>query len=228
MHSNTRPFRSGPRRGMTLVEVLFASTISGIFLVGVIGFFIQALRIYDYDAKKLQVNRDLRAFTGELNDTAVYANYALVFPDFSTRTNVSPVTNPDTGDITTAGVNAPVTDGQSGDMLVLVFVDPENETRISRIVGYYRAASSGGEGPIRRFERTFTPSSTSSATSLLPATTTIDSWPEVIELSRGLSDGRLFHNFYGRSVMVKGEIISDSGAGRRATNTYNFTVSPRG
>ena len=64
---------------------------------------------------------------------------------------------------------------------------------------------------------------------LLPATSTLTSWPEVIELSQGLSDGRLFHNFYGRSVMVKGEIIQGDGKSTRmATNTYNFTISPRG
>ena len=51
----------------------------------------------------------------------------------------------------------------------------------------------------------------------------------MIELSEGLSDGRLFHNFYGRSVMVNGEIIQDTGKGARvASNTYNFTISPRG
>src|SRR5690606_9668705 len=97
-------------------------------------------------------------------------------------------------------------------------------------VGYYRAAeASGAPGPVRRFEREFHPSSTSSAISLLPPVSSIDSWPKVVELSDGLSNGRLFHNFYGRSVMVNGEIIQDSGGKTRvASNTYNFTISPRG
>ena len=51
---------------------------------------------------------------------------------------------------------------------------------------------------------------------------------EVIELSAGIASGKLFYNFYDRSVMVKGEIIHEGNAFRRASNTYNFTVSPRG
>jgi prepilin-type N-terminal cleavage/methylation domain-containing protein len=218
------------RRGLTLVELLIATTIAGVVTVGIFSVFLQALKIYDYDSKKLTVNRYIRDFTAELTENATFANYALIFPDFSTRANVSPVLNPDTGNIETAGINVPVEDGQSGDMLVLVFVDPANDKKIKRIVGYYRAAPTrGAAGPVRRFEREFEPSSDSTAVALLPANSTIEDWPQVIELSEGLSDGRLFHNFYGRSVMVNGEIIQDSGGRTRvASNTYNFTISPRG
>jgi len=215
---------------MTLVELLVATTIAGVVSAGILGVFIQSLKIYDYDTKKLTINRYIRDFTSELTENATFANYALIFPDFATRANVSPVLNPDTGNVETAGINVPVEDGQSGDMLVLVYVDPANDKKIKRIVGYYRAApSQGAAGPVRRFERDFETSSASSAVALLPAASTIDDWPEVIELSEGLSDGRLFHNFYGRSVMVNGEIIQDTGGKVRvASNTYNFTISPRG
>lgn len=215
---------------MTLTELLFATTIAGIVSVGVFGVFIQALKIYDYDNKKLTVNRYIRDFTAELTENATFANYALIFPDFSTRTQTVTVTNPDTGVTTTAGVSRQVEDGQSGDLLVLVYVDPEDDTRIERLVGYYRAAPSAGTpGPVRRFQLDFEPSTTTAAVNLLPATGSINTWPSVIELSEGLSDGRLFHNFYGRSVMVNGEIIQDTGKGARvASNTYNFTISPRG
>jgi len=49
----------------------------------------------------------------------------------------------------------------------------------------------------------------------------------VIELSRGLADERLFYNFWGRSVMVNGQIHHGNDA-KRVTETYNFTISPRG
>lgn len=217
-------------RGMTLTELLFATTIAGIVSVGIFGVFLQALKIYDYDSKKLTVNRYIRDFTADLTENATFANYALIFPDFSTRTQTVTVTNPDTGVTTTAGVSRQVEDGQSGDLLVLVYVDPEDDTRIERLVGYYRAApSAGAAGPVRRFQLDFEPSTTTPAVNLLPSTSSINTWPTVIELSEGLSDGRLFHNFYGRSVMVNGEIIQDTGKGVRvASNTYNFTISPRG
>jgi prepilin-type N-terminal cleavage/methylation domain-containing protein len=238
------PLPDRPRsRGMTLIEILVATTIAGIISAGLFSVFLQALHIIDYDEKKLTINRYIRDFTAELTDTATFANYALIVPDFSTRTSISPVLNADTGNIDTAGINVPVEDGQSGDMLVLVYVDPADDTRIERIVGYYRAALAVGEaGPVRRFELEFNPSTTTTALNLLPAASTINHWPEIIELSEGLSNGRLFHNFYGRSIMVNGEIIQENrvkgadgkyidgtGKGRRvASNTYNFTISPRG
>jgi prepilin-type N-terminal cleavage/methylation domain-containing protein len=223
-------FPRSRRRGLTLTEVIFATAIGAVVSAGLLGIFIQALRIYDYDDKKLQINRHVRDFTVSLTESATFANYALIFPDFSTRSQTVTVTNPDTGVTTTSGVSRQVEDGQSGDLLVLVYVDPTNDARISRLVGYYRAApATGAPGPVRRFELSFNPSSASSAISLLPALNTINTWPEVIELSEGLSDGRLFHNFYGRSVMVNGQIIQGTGRGARlASNTYNFTISPRG
>ncbi|MBC8011692.1 MAG: prepilin-type N-terminal cleavage/methylation domain-containing protein [Burkholderiales bacterium] len=227
------PGPSRLRRGMTLVEMLIAVTISGVVMTGMLSVFIQALKIYDYDKKKLMINRHIRKFTSELTESATFANYALIYPDFTTRKNIVTVTNPETGVITTVGVTLQKEDGQSGDMLVLAYVDPDDDTKIQRLVGYYRAAENSNDvnskGPVRRFELEFSPSSSSPAVDLLPATSTINTWPEVIELSQGLSDGRLFHNFYGRSVMVKGEIIQGDGKGTRmATNTYNFTISPRG
>ncbi len=220
-------------RGFTLTELLIGLTISTMVMAGILAVFIQALRIYYYEEKKLTINRHIRKFTSELSENATYANYALIFPDFYTRGNVATVTNPTTGATTTSGVSRQVDDGQSGDMLVLAFVDPDDDKKIQRIVGYYRSPENPNDptsrGPVRRFERTFSPSSALTAIELIPATSTLESWPQVIELSQGLSDGKLFHNFYGRSVMVKGEIVQGTGAGSRiATNTYNFTVSPRG
>jgi hypothetical protein len=116
--------------------------------------------------------------------------------------------------------------------MVLVYKDPANLSKIERIVGYYRAPSNPSdptsEGPVRKFDLTFSPSTTSALSSLLPATSTVGDHPEVIELSRGLSDGKLFYNYYDRSIMIRGEIIHRGTVTRRATNTYNFTVTPRG
>jgi hypothetical protein len=51
-------------------------------------------------------------------------------------------------------------------------------------------------------------------------------------MSKGLANGRLFYNIRSKSVMVNGQIIHRGGLGKtryeRATNTYNFTISPRG
>jgi hypothetical protein len=62
--------------------------------------------------------------------------------------------------------------------------------------------------------------------------------PIVVQLAQALAVGTsntegLFYDFKDRSVMVRGQII-ETGSGsatdvnRRAVNTYNFAVSPRG
>lgn len=219
-------------RGFTLTEVLMASTLGIILSVGAISLFIQGLNLYHYDTGKLLVNRDIRRFTNEMTDNATFANYFMIFRSFEDRTRTEEVEDPATGDTIDVTVEDSVNDGESGDFLVLVYQDPADTSKVSRIVGYFRAPDDpnddSSEGPVRRFDVTISPSSNADIWTLFPATSTANTHPEVIELSRGLSDGRLFYNFYDRSVMVKGQIFHSGSLGRQATNTYNFTISPRG
>lgn len=230
--SHTMKAMRNHRRGFSIVEMMTAVGILGIVSALVLNTYLQAVNIYSYDAGKIRVNRDIRAFTAEMTSNATYANYFLIYPNFDTRTKTVQVTDPDTGAVTNAVVDAAVNDGQSGDMLVLVFKDDEDDTRVSRLVGYYRAPSTAGdstsEGPVRCFDVSFSPSTNAAVNTLIPAVSTRNTNPEVIELSRGLANGMLFYNLYDRSVMVKGQIIHRGSLTKRATNTYNFTVSPRG
>lgn len=208
---------------MTLVEILVVLAILMLVVGGLLTFFIQSLNVYHYDSGKLLVNRDMRTFTSEITDNATYANYFIIYPSFTDRTVTS-------GSVTT---DAKRYAGESGNMLVLVFRDPSDDKKINRIVGYYRDPNAvNGEAPVRKFDRTISPSSSAEVWTLLPATSTAQTNEEVIELSKNIGSQELFYNFYGRSVMVKCDIIhrTDTGKNRyeRATNTYNFTVSPRG
>ncbi len=222
-------------RGMTLVEVIVATTILGFAMIGTLGFFIQALNMYHYDAGKLLVNRDIRALTSEMTNNATYANYFLIFPGYtnlSRSVNVQVDPEDPTQGFTTAVIDTSVNDGLSGDCLVLVYHDPNDNAKVSRLVGYFRAPgdplNAASEGPVRKFDITISPSSSLPVWQLMPTITDPSAYGEVIELSRGLADGRLFYNFYDRSVIVKGEIIHRGSLIKRATNTYNFTISPRG
>jgi len=215
--------RFARQRAMTLVEIMVVLGISMLVMGGLLGFFIQSLRIYHYDSGKLLVNRDMRKFTAEMTDNATYANYFLIYPSFTDRS------------ITANGVTADnkMYAGQSGNMLVLVYLDPADSTKISRLVGYYRdPLANAVEAPVRKFDRTINPSSSNSVWTLLPDTSTAQTNPEVVELSKNIGTQALFYNFKGRSILVKFEIIHHTGTGanryERATNTYNFTISPRG
>ena len=121
--------------------------------------------------------------------------------------------------------------------MLFVLKAPADDTKIRRIVGYYHDPDSDGLGPVRKFETLFSPTVTgTSLWTLLPATSTLHTNPDIISAgtigqATGTStSGRLFYNFFNRSVMVKGQITytSNDGLTRRAVSTYNFTVSPRG
>jgi prepilin-type N-terminal cleavage/methylation domain-containing protein len=231
---------SSTRRGYTLVEVMVATTIIALASIGIFSFFFQALNIYYYEAGKLLVNRDIRTFTSEISDSATYANRFMIFPSYNNLTRdagtVQNEINMDGEDLaysySTPIVDTSVNDGLSGDCLVLIFKDPENDRNISRLVGYFRAPANtsepDSEGPVRKFDITFNPSSSLPVWQLIPSITDPTAFGEVIELSKGLSNGKLFYNFYNRSIIVKGEIIHRGNLLKRATNTYNFTISPRG
>ncbi len=208
---------------MTLIEIMVVLGISLLVVGGLLSFFVQSLNVYHYDSGKLLVNRDMREFTSEMADNATYANYFIIYPAFDDRT------------LTSGGVTSDheVYAGESGNMLVLVYLDPSNSERISRVVGYYRDPNENdGEAPVRKFDRSISPSVTADVWTLLPALSTAQTNTEVIELSKNVGTEDLFYNFYDRSVMVKCEIIHRTGSGQdryqRASNTYNFTVSPRG
>ncbi len=220
---------------MTLVEIIVAMAILGFAMIGTLGFFVQALNMYHYDGGKLLVNRDIRALTSEMTDNATYANYFLIFPGYTNLSRtVSVQIDPEdpTRGFTTAIVDTSVNDGVSGDCLVLVYQDPTDNAKVARLVGYFRSPSNPldatSEGPVRKFDITIAPSSAEPVWKLMPTITDPAAYGEVIELSRGLADGKLFYNFYDRSVIVKGEIIHRGSLIKRATNTYNFTISPRG
>ncbi len=222
-----RPRRADRRRGFSLVEVMVATAILSLVVVMILSLFINLMKSYKYNSFRLSINRDIRTFTNELTDTATYANYFVILDDFSTRT-----TGPEGSEVlATMGV------GESGDCLLLIFKDPADDTKIQRLIGYYHDPDSDGLGPVRKFDTTFSPSSSSTQLwTLMPATSTLHTNPDIISAgivgrATGTSSVRkLFYNFFNRSVMVKGQInyVSTDGLTRRAVSTYNFTVSPRG
>lgn len=191
----------------TLTEVIMATATFTLIIGGAMAFFMQSLSTSYMTAGKLMVSHDIRKFTNEMTDEARNATRYEVFRSFTDRTIA--------------------TDGHSGDYLVLYYHDDSaDQDSLVRVVGYYRAPDADGEGPVRKHDSDdhgIDPEEPDA----LPAVAMIDEFPAIVELARGLADGNLFYNYHGRSVMIKGEIIHDGRLRRRATNTYNFTVSPR-
>lgn len=187
---------------------MVTTLVMGVVMATATSFLLSSTNSAAYNEGKLLVNRDIRKFTSELSDYATYSNYFVIYKSFADRTVVD--------------------EGGSGDFLVLAFVDEDDPTLFTAVIGFYRSATQNTEGPVQKFAIRYDTPSNSDLEDLLPAPETAGSHQEVIELSKGLSNGRLFYNFFNRSITVQGEILHRGSNLKRATNTYNFTVSPRG
>jgi len=231
----SRAFRRRPAagQGFSLIEIMIATGILSIMVMVVLSLFINMMKSYKYNTFRLSINKDVRTFTNELSDTATFANYFVIFADYNTRT-----TGPSGSEVL-----AYMADGESGNFVLFVFKDQSDDSKIRKIIGFYHdpetdaGSPNFGLGPVRKFTTEFSPTVTgTSLWTILPSTATLHTNPDVISAgtigrANGTStSGRLFYNFFNRSVMIKGQInyTSDDGLTRRAVSTYNFTVSPRG
>jgi len=224
------------QNGFTLTEVIMVMTVMGFVLVGVGQMLLDTARTSFITSEKLDINADVRQFTLEMAENARAANHFFIYESFSLGSRNGP--------------DDRIRDGGSGDLLVLVFQEPwpnlNSPEHYTRIVGYFRDADQGNpasEGPVKRFEKRFhDPSLTvlpawSSGPYASAVTHTIEdmisglsfggNYMTLVQLSRGLSDGQLFYNYLDRSIMIKAQIIHGNVA-KRITDTYNYTISPRG
>jgi type II secretory pathway component PulJ len=210
-------------KGFTFVEIMFVLLIMGFVSIGLYQFAVDTSRALFTSTEKNEIADDIRQFTGEMEGVAKSANFAYVYTSFQAN---------DRNDITDRR-----RDGQSGDCVIFVFVEansnPLNPDLITKIVGYFRrpdTSDAEGRGPVLKFEKKFSPGrsvATYTPESLIADLAYSDDYPNVVELSKGLASGKLFYNYLDRSVMIKAEIIHGNAA-KRVTDTYNFTVSPRG
>lgn len=224
------------RDGFTLTEVIMVLAIMGFVLIGAGQLILDTARTSFITAEKLDINADVRQFTLEMAENARAANHFFIYRSFQASDRDA--------------VADRLRDGSSGDLLVLVYQEPwpnlNSPEHYTRIVGYFREADPAdpnSEGPVRRFERRYhnpaltTPPAWSSGPYVSAVDTTVEAaisgltaggdYQTVVQLSRGLSDGQLFFNYLDRSIMVKAQIIHGNMA-KRITDTYNYTVSPRG
>jgi hypothetical protein len=197
-----------------------ATTITGMTTVAMLGFYLTNYKIGFVNQERNRINADMRQFTGQLIRDGRSANYFVLYES----TEAAARDKSEDRQL----------DGASGDLLV--FVSTEETTSITEpvlikgYVAYYRAEESNspdGLAPVRRYAMIFDAPVSGPIEAVLPDEANLTLGDLVIELSRGLADGRLFYNFWGRSVMVNGQIHHGNDA-KRVTETYNFTISPRG
>lgn len=227
--------KSASKQGYSLVEVVVVMAVTLVVLAASAKFIVEVARSTFVTERKLDINADVREITLEMAHNARAANHFYIYKSF----NLSDRNEP----------SDQLRDGNSGDLLVLVFKEPWPNTsspdHITRLVGYYRDADPtdpNSVGPVKKFEKVYhDPSGSAPAGSAGPyvsfATTTVENEMSsvllsanhkvVVQLSKGLSDGQLFHNYLNKSIIIKAQIIHGNTV-KTVTDTYNYTVSPRG
>ncbi|MFP4351356.1 MAG: type II secretion system protein J [Puniceicoccaceae bacterium] len=238
---NPRQFPLRPAAGFTLLEMMIVTAILGLISMMSLGFFTESIKATFTNEQKNLINRDIRRLTAELSHAAREANFVILYRSFASDDRDS------VGDRLLAG--------NPGDFLVFGFQDEPDLTvsvnapqQIVRLTGYYRAPSHPGDpsstGPVRKFdtdidfdfaangEPLLAPEDPLEAPSVeeiletLYPDSTLSANPEVVAMSEGLADRRLFYNFGRGTIMVNGKIIHGVEA-KRVTDTYNFTISTR-
>ena len=215
------------KRGFTLTEIMVVTTLLLLVSTSLATFMVEMTKGTFWVTKKALISKDVRTFTLRISKETLGANTGYVYPDYQ-------ITNRNERKDRRAS-------GETGDCLVLVHMDPypnvDDPKHYKKVVIYYRQADSNGRGPVYRTERTFDPPKQIRVedgfdhfekflSTHFPSHSATDS-EVVLELSQGLADGRLFHNFGNNSFVINGEIIHGNKV-EEVTNTYNLTISPRG
>lgn len=238
---NPRQFSRRPVPGFTLLEIMIVTAILGLISMMTLGFFTESIRTTFTNEQKNLINRDIRRLTAELSESAREANFAILYRSFALEDRDE--------------VGDRLLSGNPGDFLVFGFQDEPDLSvsinapqQIVRLTGYYRAPANPGNasslGPVRKFdtdldfdyaadgeallspEDPLNPPSPEEILETLYPQATLSTNPEVVVMSEGLADNRLFYNFGRGTIMVNGKIIHGVEA-KRVTDTYNFTIATR-
>lgn len=211
------------RKGFSLTEILVAMSIASVAIAITMSIFIDSYKMTFVSNAKNNINSDIRKITREMSSVARQANYFCLYESmaankFSSKAN----------ELGTSG---------SGDFILLAFrgppTDPSNlnSRPYVRLVGYWRAITDAesNTGPVMKFDYTIPVADRSNKLyDVIPSITKIQSMStEVISLSEGLANKKLFYNHNNRAIMVNGKIIHGNEA-KRVTDTYNFTITARG
>ncbi len=238
--------------GFTLAELLISMTVVGLLSGMLAGFYTNTTKFTYLSEQKMTINKDMRTITQQMSDDARMANFFVLYSAYTATARATAsqeLLQANSGDFlvfvfygTPPAGNAvnvrPVSEiigyyrepYSASNQLTIdpITLAPANLQPVHR---FDLTVANGGIVANSYLETSGLPSGAISTTieAMLPndSATTMKTHPIVIQLAKGLADGCLFHNFWGRSVMINGQIVQGNNF-MNATNTYNFTVSPRG
>jgi hypothetical protein len=235
------------------MEMMLSVGITSLLFGMMVKFQYESLNNMAVSTDKSIINKDMRLLTSQLSDDARYSNFFVLYSAYAATSRSSAsqeLGQANSGDfLVFVFYGSPPSGGKFNVSPVSEIVGyyrapyAANQTTLDPITNQ---PTSLGLEPVRRFdlsvangtlaanqylESTNVPTGGTSTTieALLPndSQTTIDSHQIVVQLAQGMADGCLFHNFWGKSIMINGQIVQGNNF-LSAQDTYNFTVSPRG
>lgn len=214
MNTHTLSNKNKKKKAFTLVEIMVAAVILLLMIGIVLNFFVEHLRAGFVSEQRNLVNIDMRRFTQEMVNNGRSASYFTMYNSFASADR----------DTSTDRLSS----GNAGDLIVFVYQTAPNPSDpnvrpIEKIIGYYKDTSTG---TVKTFTKEFSPASSNSVESLIPAVSEAASFRDVAEDFEGLSNGRLFYNNKS-SIVVNGNVMQGHDV-KPVTNTYTFTIKPRG
>ncbi len=220
------------KRGYSLIEVLFAMAIFMLVMAGLLPYFIQSsTTLFKADAK-LDANKTVRDISDYMINEARESNHFILYDSFKgswkngTFVDFRNSSNHGTGRLR---------DGESGKFLVLIYygVDPypadTTPAPIDRVIGLYLAVEEdNNQGAVKYFDIDVPVANQQDAIEdLIPAANTESNHDILVDEMIGLLDGDIFYNFKDRAILMNGQIVHGNDY-KQITDTYNFTIAPRG
>ncbi len=248
-------FRPGRNRTLSLVEITIVLALFGIIMASAFSMFMAGYQSSFRTQARLEVNTYVRKATDQLTFKGRQASYFLLYDRFDGSTAIiPPATVPSFGDFRSPSRQGAdgLPAGETGSCLVFVFngenptpLDPDSITPIRRLVVYTldtNAVTPDKPFRLREYDLILDPADprcNEPVETLIPAAIT---GPEpaanlqvCIPWARGLLNGDIFQNLDGKSVVMSAQFYygnpdDDLGPGmlKSATNTYSFTITPRG
>jgi Tfp pilus assembly protein PilW len=239
--------------GFTMMEMMISVGITSLLFGMVVKFQYESMNSMAISTDKAIINKDMRQLTSQMSDDARYSNFFVLYSAYavaSRSTASQELSQANSGDfLVFVFYGSPPAGGKFNVSPVSEIVGyyrapyQANQTSLDPITDQ---PTSLGLEPVRRFdlsvangtlaasqylESTNVPTGGTSTTieALLPndSQTTIDGHTIVVQLAQGMADGCLFHNFWGKSIMINGQIVQGNNY-VSTQDTYNFTISPRG
>ncbi|HWZ95806.1 MAG TPA: prepilin-type N-terminal cleavage/methylation domain-containing protein [Opitutaceae bacterium] len=147
MKNISKPAAFTKLRGFTLVELMIAATLTGLVLTAILTITITCLKIYNNNANKLTVDKDMRKYTMYFENDAAYSN---TFYIYDTVANGAPALD------TTTSTDNYINPGQAGDLLLLITTatNPDGSTDVKRVIAYYHVVTDAttNSGPVYRLD----------------------------------------------------------------------------